>query len=58
MLAAIAVVGGVVWWFRGWMSEAEINGLKAEKSVLEQRLKLAADRLFTKARKQWGERIL
>jgi hypothetical protein len=56
MVATGVTVGAAVWWFRGWMSEAQIAGLKAEmagkvaglegeKSVLEQQLKLATDGL-------------
>jgi hypothetical protein len=43
MLPLFVIVVLAVWWFRGRLSEAQIAGLRAEKSVLEQRLNLAAD---------------
>jgi hypothetical protein len=54
IVATGATVGAAVWWFRGTMFGREITslkgemagkvaGLEGEKSILEQRLKLAAD---------------
>ena len=43
MLPPFVIVMFAVWWFRGTLLKREIAGLKAEKSVLEQRLNLAAD---------------
>ena len=39
----IALAGFVVWWFRGWLFQAEKAGLKEQIGAIEQRLKLAAD---------------
>ena len=43
MLVAIMVVGWIIWWFQGKLSEAQIAGLKEQVSVMEQRLKLASE---------------
>jgi hypothetical protein len=41
MLVAIIVVGWIIWWFLGKLSEAQIAGLKERIAVLEERVRLA-----------------
>ena len=45
MLAAIAVVGSIVWWVRGKVFETQIAKLVTQRSVLNERLRLGVDAL-------------
>jgi hypothetical protein len=43
MLPLFGVAGFIVWRFRGWLSQREISGLKAEISTADRQLKLATE---------------